>query len=329
MLLSVKPDQVITGMLLAQDIETGEGNLVLPMDKSLSDKEIRYLRENYNGNELLILEPRLSDRNSLELTDEDIRYGITCALLNEFDMTHTYKLLNVVYAHIGGLFTKIYPQLLDLRKLDPVTFKHCVNVTWICMYLSKMSSLSLSDSNLLLQASLLHDIGKSFIPQSILSKPGSLTTDEYNIIKRHSEYGASWLESLVPRTITEYIRSHHEYLNGTGYPDGKDTTSINFVAHIITVADIFDALMQKRVYKEGASPFQAYQVLLAEAECGKISYMYVVLLRNVLDYLIGKEIVILNGISGKFVGINCLKYANVMVRDVTVKVKMTGITTVL
>jgi HD-GYP domain-containing protein (c-di-GMP phosphodiesterase class II) len=330
MLLSVKPDQVVSGMLLAQDVLMEDREVVLKREHCLSENEISYLRENYNGNEVLIIEPRLyNSHKNLTLSDQDIQYGIECALLGELDITHTYKLLNVVYAHVGSLFTKIYPQLLDLRKLDPVTFNHCVNVTWYSLYLGRFRRLNQIEMDFLLQAALLHDIGKSFIPRSLLSKPGKLTNDEFEVITRHSEYGSSWLAQFVHSDVSEYIRSHHEYLDGSGYPDKKDKASINFSAHIITVADIFDAVMQKRVYKNSLSPFQAYKILLNEVQLGKISFIYVVLLWHVLDYLKGRNVLIGNSVVGTFERVISLSHASVVVNGLVTKIRMECINSIV
>lgn len=98
----------------------------------------------------------------------------------------------------------------------------------------------------------LHDIGKVAIPDSILRKPGKLTTEEYDEMKKHTIYGAKMLanaESRLLRLAAKVAIGHHERYDGTGYPYGLKGEQISLEARIVTVADVFDALSSKRVYK--------------------------------------------------------------------------------
>lgn len=98
----------------------------------------------------------------------------------------------------------------------------------------------------------LHDIGKVAIPDSILRKPGKLTPEEYEEMKKHTVYGAKMLanaESRLLRLAAKVAIGHHERFDGTGYPYGLKGEQISIEARIVTVADVFDALSSKRVYK--------------------------------------------------------------------------------
>lgn len=98
----------------------------------------------------------------------------------------------------------------------------------------------------------LHDIGKVAIPDSILRKPGKLTPEEYEEMKKHTVYGAKMLanaESRLLRLAAKVAIGHHERYDGTGYPYGLKGEQISLEARIVTVADVFDALSSKRVYK--------------------------------------------------------------------------------
>jgi putative two-component system response regulator len=98
----------------------------------------------------------------------------------------------------------------------------------------------------------LHDIGKVAIPDSILRKPGKLTPEEYEEMKKHTVYGAKMLinaESRLLRLAARIAIGHHECWDGTGYPNGLKGDLIPLEARIVTVADVFDALSSKRVYK--------------------------------------------------------------------------------
>ena len=107
-----------------------------------------------------------------------------------------------------------------------------------------------------IKASVLHDIGKIKIPDAILQKPARLTEEEYEIMKKHAIYGDEIVEKIIGNVEHEkYVdiarkiaRHHHERWDGTGYPDGLAGEDIPLCARIMSIADVFDALYQKRCY---------------------------------------------------------------------------------
>jgi HD-GYP domain-containing protein (c-di-GMP phosphodiesterase class II) len=109
--------------------------------------------------------------------------------------------------------------------------------------------LSLDQLDALTLGALLHDVGKIGVPDPILHKPGRLTDEEYEIIKRHPVLGAEMLapmEDLAPAVPA--VRHHHERFDGRGYPDGLRGEDIPLVARIISVADAFDSMIRGRPY---------------------------------------------------------------------------------
>ncbi len=123
---------------------------------------------------------------------------------------------------------------------------------------------------LLFRLAPLHDIGKVGIPDHILMKPGPLTSDEFSIMKTHTTLGASVLEfseKLLAEPIPFFIhakeltRSHHERWDGKGYPDGLSGTAIPLSARLMAVADVYDALSARRVYKAPFPPEKTLQIM--------------------------------------------------------------------
>ena len=122
-------------------------------------------------------------------------------------------------------------------------------------------------------SSILHDIGKVGIRDSILLKPGKLTPYEFEVMKQHSVIGAEALEDACNeseyceflKTAAEIARHHHEKHDGTGYPSGRSGTSIPLAARIVAVADVFDALTSERVYKKAMSAEGARELIESEA----------------------------------------------------------------
>ena len=127
------------------------------------------------------------------------------------------------------------------------------------------------------RASALHDIGKIGIPDAVLLKPGRLTDDEYEIIKTHTTIGCELLETFLG-SYQEYFyqycydicRHHHERWDGRGYPDRLAGDDIPISAQIVSIADVYDALVSERVYKTAYSTEEAYRMIL-NGECGEFS----------------------------------------------------------
>lgn len=123
-------------------------------------------------------------------------------------------------------------------------------------------------------ASIMHDVGKIAIPDNILGKPGKLTPEEFEIMKTHTTQGGLLLEKipqLHDNGIYEYAydiaRHHHERWNGKGYPDGLKGDEISMWAQIVSIADVYDALSCKRVYKD-AFPREKVVQMIKDGECG-------------------------------------------------------------
>ena len=131
--------------------------------------------------------------------------------------------------------------------------------------------------NVIVSASALHDIGKITIPDSILLKPGRLTKEEFEYMKSHTTRGCELLESMKNVLDTQYrkvsyeiCRHHHERFDGKGYPDGLAGDAIPLPAQLVSVADVYDALVNERCYKDAFSPEEAFHMIV-NGECGVFS----------------------------------------------------------
>lgn len=131
--------------------------------------------------------------------------------------------------------------------------------------------------DMIVSASALHDIGKIAIPDSILQKPGRLTKDEYEYMKSHTTRGNEIIDSIksgwdqdARQVSYEIIRHHHERYDGKGYPDGLEGDHIPISAQFVSVADVYDALVNERCYKDAYSPEAAYHMIV-RGECGVFS----------------------------------------------------------
>ncbi len=169
-----------------------------------------------------------------------------------------YNLLNnktLILKDLRELFyktIKLIAAALDAK--DPYTHGHSMRVTMYSMILAK--KLNLDDTMLeeIETAGLLHDIGKIGIPQSILCKPGKLTDEEFEVMKSHPEQGEKMLKDIKKLTlISNWLRTHHEKWDGSGYPNGLKGEEIPLSGRIIALADTYDAMTSDRPYRKALS----------------------------------------------------------------------------
>jgi putative nucleotidyltransferase with HDIG domain len=157
------------------------------------------------------------------------------------------------------------------------TFQHCLLVTGAVVAYAAHAGIGDQARLQLAIAALLHDIGKAEIPNAILDKTGELTAEEFAIIRRHPRIGADYLanQSSLPAVIVEPVLRHHEYLDGSGYPDGVRGGHLNLATRILTVCDIYGALVEERAYKPVMSQPDALYTLIGLAQRGKVDYSVV------------------------------------------------------
>ena len=150
-------------------------------------------------------------------------------------------------------------------------------------------NLTPDDCYLISTASAFHDIGKVGIDESILNKPGKLTKEEFETMKEHTLIGASMLDKLehykdekMIKIAYQICRWHHERYDGKGYPDGLTGEQIPIAAQVVSVADVYDALVSKRVYKDAYSHEQAMKMIL-NGECGAFNPLLMEVLVEIRD----------------------------------------------
>jgi len=169
----------------------------------------------------------------------------------------------------------------DVRRYHHGTFQHCLLVTGIAVGFALEIGFAEIDVKRLGIAATLHDIGKARIPLAILDKPGKLDPDELEIMQRHPVIGYEMLKDLAGITpeILDGVRHHHEYLDGSGYPDGLQAGQISDLVRLLTISDIFAALIEMRAYRQPMSREDAYKVLCGMD--GKLEMPLVRAFRNV------------------------------------------------
>lgn len=165
---------------------------------------------------------------------------------------------------------------LTIEARDPLTKGHCERLASHAVRLGQAIGLGDDDLEALHRGGYLHDVGKVGVPDAVLLKPGPLTAEEFELMKRHPEIGDSLcapLQSL--RRVRPIILSHHERLDGSGYPNALRGDEVPLLAQVVGVVDVFDALTSKRPYRAALAPEEAARHLLADAERGRFARCYV------------------------------------------------------
>ncbi len=172
-----------------------------------------------------------------------------------------------------------------IDKRDRYTHDHSRNVAKISVEIGRELGLSEKELEELEVSAILHDVGKIGIPDSILLKPGRLTKEEFDYIKKHTVFGGEILSNLkhATKNMISGALEHHERCDGSGYPHGKKCEEISIFGKIVAVADVFDALTAKRVYKEGMDKWKVLEILKKDTERGKFDPEVVRALERILE----------------------------------------------
>ncbi len=150
-----------------------------------------------------------------------------------------------------------------LRSYDEYTFTHCINVAVIAVAFGQFLGLIPERLKPLGLSGLFHDLGKARIPPAVLNKPDKLTDEEFEIIKAHPLRSYQMLkeQQAVGPDVLRGIVEHHEKFNGKGYPRGLSGDQISLFGRILALADIYDAITSRRVYKESISPSKSLKIM--------------------------------------------------------------------
>jgi len=176
-----------------------------------------------------------------------------------FKIVNEYNRLRIIQ-EMKGIIESV-SNAIDLR--DQYTHQHSKNVSDLSVKIGKELGLNEEQLHELEIAALLHDIGKIGVKDGVLLKPSRLSSQEFALIQQHPKIGRTILEktSVISQSMLRGIAEHHEKLDGSGYPQGLKGPEIHLFGRIIAVADIFDALISKRVYKKAIQLQEVFGIL--------------------------------------------------------------------
>jgi HD-GYP domain-containing protein (c-di-GMP phosphodiesterase class II) len=192
----------------------------------------------------------------LVVANDRLRKGYQQSLQYAVDLKRTHRQLQ------RSIFQSLLGLANALEAKDAYTSGHSSRVSRFSRELALAAGLSQTASETVAQAGLLHDLGKISVPESILSKPGALTPDEWEIMRRHPVTAA---QIVAPLEFFDQgaiiVRHHHERYDGSGYPDGLRAEMIPLGARIVAVADVYDALTSDRPYRVRLAHAEAVRYL--------------------------------------------------------------------
>lgn len=309
------------GLTLEDDIFDHTGAvLLLPKGETITKSRLDKLKGFYGDNKNVMV----YEETYLEImTDEHISLEARQKLMeSHIGYTHLHQ-------NIGDFFERSdYDSWLNWEKLaplirevssklenfDPVTIlscinfprpmdeglqRHSLNVALLNGMQAEWLELSSDDVNTLVLAGLLHDIGKTMVPEEILNAPRRLTEEEVAVMRMHPTYSDDLLKGKFDDNVRLAARHHHEKLNGTGYPDGLVGEQIGFCARVTAISDIYDAMVSARSYKEARLPLDVFDMLYQEEFDGLDRNLVINFLKNMRERYTNRQVIMSNGRRGE------------------------------
>lgn len=321
-------DDLKPGMILAKDIFVS-GQLISSKGLIMSDKSIEKLHQykllwidvedeesqvftksvemDLSYNEKVKRSPEFKEfKEKFDVATEKLKDTINDMVEKNISLDVDI-LLSPVMETMDSLETRIsvFDMMQNMRDYDDATYVHSLNVALICNIFSRWLNFSNEDTRIATACGLLHDIGKITIDKSIIQKPGSLTSAEYDIIKGHTTEGYKILKN---QDINEHIKNvalmHHERYDGSGYPSGLKGNETDRFARLVAIADVYDAMTASRVYRNAMCPFEVISMFEEEGYQKYDTEYLLTFLDNIENTYLLNRVRLNNGKEGEIVFIN-------------------------
>lgn len=292
------------GMVPAYNVFSSDGIVLVRSGIALNEQFVKRLQTMGIGS-IYIHNPMLDKVEIPELINEELRKNTVHALKEGFTNVGKTGQLNIDPIYSLGksiveavtLNSDALIQVVDTRPYREYIYGHSVN---LCI-LSVLTGLMMGYNNAklceLALGALLHDVGYTFIDQELLYKPGKLTKKEFDVIHSHAEVGFEYLRKVreVSSPAAHIAYQHHENFDGSGYPRGLKGNEIHEYARIVTIADMYDALISDRPFRKAFLPHEAYELLMTLTQKYLDRDILEVFLSNIAIYPIGSIVKINSG----------------------------------
>lgn len=252
-------ENIQNGDILAMTIFNNDCNILLTANSELTNSNIRRIK-NLGFKGLYIYDDNTNV--NIDLLSDDIRQKALKSL-KHINIDDCLYIANAITNKLIENPAVLY-ELTTICSYDTRTYMHSINVALLSVIIGIDMQLSNDMLYELAQAALLHDIGKTCIDEKILNKKGKLTDSEYATMKKHTVFGYNMLmkNESVSEIVCDSVKSHHENEDGSGYPCGLKSREIPLFAKIIHVADVYDAMISARSYKDKLNPADVLEYLM-------------------------------------------------------------------
>ncbi|WP_341281673.1 HD-GYP domain-containing protein [Paenibacillus sp. FSL H8-0537] len=309
------------GMRLAKKIFSHDGLVLLGENVELTSRLITRLKQ-CGIQYIYILDPKTDDITMPEIIREETLLVALKEIRTNFRdmMDRPKRKKGVTYPYIGQTFKQMMNLIIDdlsahkdamimlmnMGTVDHYLYQHSLNVCVYTTILGIAYNYSHEELMTLGMGALLHDIGKTQIPIDVLQKPGSLTPEEFIMMKNHARFGFELLkdEPNLPLIVAHCAYQHHERLDGSGYPRGIKGNEIHEYAKWIGLVDSYDAMTTNRIYRAPMLPHHAIELLYAGTGTLYEQHMVQLFRDKVAIYPIGIMVKINTGESGVVVDFN-------------------------
>lgn len=305
-------DELEVGMIVNNDIiNQRTGTILITQDTVLTEGLIKRIIS--NGIEAVKIKKKVSPSNANEELMESyskVEKKLD-ALFDNFKNGNKLEVNEIFdemeyFAQEVSKERDILTQMRMLKKKDDYTFNHSLSVSILSISLGKWINYPKDKIFDLSIAGLFHDLGKLMISDDIINKPSKLTNKEFEVIKKHSLYSYDILRETgrFNEDILLGISQHHEKMNGLGYPHQLKSKDIHEYAKIISICDIYDALVSRRAYKEKENPLTVADYMRHESFETLDPRLTHIFLDNISKFYVGNRVTLSNGRTGVIVYIH-------------------------
>ncbi len=294
----------IEGKILAEDVLSDKGALLVAKNTQIN----RYIKDKLLG--MNVQRVQIFSSEKVDAVQERYLKSVTeiRSLLNDIvagkglDRRKLSSISDMIFKEITHS-SVVVSQLNELLQTDEYTYKHSINVALYAALTAKWMNFSQKEIKTVIEAALLHDVGKVKIPLPLLNKKEKLHPEEFDEIKKHTIYGYEMVKDIesLSEDVKKAVLMHHEREDMSGYPLSAGREDISIYSKIVAVADVFDAMTTDRAYKKAVSPFDAFDMFQTSGQSIFDIRIVSAFLGNVATCYTGAKVLTDTGIVGKVV----------------------------
>ncbi|HOQ09134.1 MAG TPA: HD-GYP domain-containing protein [Syntrophomonadaceae bacterium] len=271
-MLRIKISNLKPGARLGKDIYSYDAQLLLPRGTVITQEHLHHFAAR-GIEEVFIMDSRPRPKSGKPFADVYVdslqavkSFMLEAKLGKSLDVEEIKTTTEMLFLQVFDEID-LFRQIRLMKEKDDYLFTHSVNVSLLCILIGRWMKCDEQVIRELGVAGLLHDIGKVYIDSEILNKPGQLTKEEYEEVKKHTTLGYNLIvqNGSFSHDVANAALLHHERADGSGYPIGTKGYNLPFYAAVTAVADVYDAITSDRAYSSRSSPYTAAEILWEES----------------------------------------------------------------